>query len=162
MGKQARSRTIMTVGKTLPNVAASATGNRTIHLAEFKGGPLVLYFYPRDETPGCTLEGHDFRDRYPKFKNLGAEILGVSRDSLASHDKFKEKHDLPFDLISDEDEKLCRLFGVMKDKKLYGRTHHGIERSTFIFDRDGVLQKEIRGVKVAGHADQVLEEVANL
>lgn len=162
MGRKARPRTVMAVGKTLPNLTAPATGNRAIRLTDLKGKPLVVYFYPKDETPGCTLEGHDFRDRYEQFKNLDAEVLGVSRDSIASHEKFKAKHNLPFELVSDENEMLCRQFGVIKNKKLYGRAYRGIERSTFIFDRDGLLRKEIRGVKVAGHVVQVLEEIAKL
>jgi peroxiredoxin Q/BCP len=163
MGSNARSRTgQLAVGKPLPDVTVASTGNPSLRLSTFKGNPLVLYFYPRDDTPGCTLEGQTFRDRYGQFKALGAEVVGISRDSLASHEKFKSKHELPFELISDSDETLCRLFGVIDKKTLYGRTYLEIDRSTFVFDRDGTLRAEFRGVKVSGHVDRVLEEIANL
>ena len=123
---------------------------------------MVLYFYPKDNTPGCTTEGLQFRDLYPKFKKAGAEILGVSRDSLRSHENFKAKLELPFALISDPEEKLCALFNVIKMKKMYGKEVRGIERSTFVIDSEGVLRQEWRGVKVPGHVDEILEAVQAL
>jgi peroxiredoxin Q/BCP len=122
----------------------------------------VLYFYPKDSTPGCTTEGQDFRDLHAKFQRAGAAILGVSRDSLASHEKFKEKLKLPFDLLSDPDEKLCRQFDVIREKSLYGRKFMGVERSTFLIDEKGKLREEWRKVKVKGHAQAVFESVKNL
>ena len=119
----------------------------------------MLYFYPRDNTPGCTLEGQDFRDQHAQFKKLKTVIYGVSRDSLASHEKFKARHKFPFELVSDPDEKLCRLFDVIREKSLYGKKYMGVDRSTFILDQDGVLRKEFRGVKVKGHVDEVLGEI---
>jgi peroxiredoxin Q/BCP len=152
----------LALGKPLPDVEVQATGGKTLRLSELKGKPLVVYFYPKDQTPGCTTEGQDFRDHYPGFKKAKAVILGVSRDSLASHEKFKAAHEFPFELVSDPEEKLCKLFGVMKEKQNYGRTYLGVDRSTFIFDKEGILRKEFRGVKVAGHVEQVLEEVRRL
>ncbi|MDH5513253.1 MAG: peroxiredoxin, partial [Gammaproteobacteria bacterium] len=123
---------------------------------------VVLYFYPKDDTPGCTLEGQDFRASHGRFKKLKTVILGVSRDSLASHEKFKAKFKFPFDLVSDEGEKLCKLFDVIREKSLYGRKYLGVDRSTFILDGDGVLRREFRGVKVKGHVDEVIEEIRKL
>lgn len=134
----------------------------TFRLADHAGHPVVLYFYPKDNTPGCTTEGLQFRDLYPKFKKAGAEILGVSRDSLRSHDNFKAKLELPFALISDPEETLCALFNVIKMKKMYGKEVRGIERSTFVIDGEGVLRHEWRGVKVPGHVDEILEAVQAL
>jgi peroxiredoxin Q/BCP len=145
----------LTVGKKIPAFESAATGG-SIASKALRGAPYVLYFYPKDDTPGCTLEGHDFRDQHDKFKRLKVRVLGVSRDSLASHDKFRAKHGLPFDLISDTDEALCRQFGVIKEKNMYGRKVMGIERSTFLVDADGVLRNEWRKVKVSGHVAQVL------
>ena len=126
------------------------------------GKPYVLYFYPKDDTPGCTLEGKDFRDRHAEFGKLRRPRLGVSRDSLASHAKFQGKYELPFELISDADETLCKQFDVIKDKNMYGKKVRGIERSTFLVDADGVLRKEWRKVKVDGHVAEVLAAAAEL
>jgi peroxiredoxin Q/BCP len=131
-------------------------------LSAHKGHPVVLYFYPKDNTPGCTTEGAQFRDLYPQFKKLGAVVVGCSRDSIKSHGGFKEKMAFPFDLLSDADEKLCSQFGVIKMKNMYGKKVRGIERSTFVIDGGGKLAKEWRGVKVPGHAEQVLEFVKTL
>lgn len=150
------------VGRKIPDAALLLTGGQKAKLSDFRGRHLVLYFYPRDNTPGCTAEGEDFRDQYKRYQKLNAAILGVSRDSLASHDKFKTKHKFPFDLVSDEDEKLCKLFDVIREKTLYGKKHLGVERSTFLIDKDGVLRKEFRGVKVTGHVQAVLEEIEKL
>ena len=125
-------------------------------LADFKGKKIVLYFYPKDNTSGCTQESKDFRDAVKKFDKLGVVILGVSRDSLKSHEKFITDHDLPFTLISDPDESFCNLFEVMKEKSMYGKKYMGVERSTFLFDETGELIKEWRNVKVPGHVDEVL------
>mgnify|MGYP001810268998 FL=1 len=140
--------------------AASTDGD--FKLSAMKGKIVVLYFYPKDNTPGCTTEGQDFASLHAKFKKAGAVIVGVSRDSLKSHAGFKEKMGFPFELISDPDETLCELFGVMKLKNMYGKQVRGIERSTFLIDGDGALQREWRGVKVPGHADEVLAAVASL
>ena len=144
------------VGKKVPDFQAASTGG-TFRLSALKGRSLVLYFYPKDDTPGCTLEGQDFRDLNPQFKRLKAVILGVSRDSLRSHQKFCDKFSFTFDLLSDEDEKLCKLFGVIKMKNMYGKKVRGIERSTFLIGADGVLLQEWRKVKVEGHAAEVLQ-----
>lgn len=140
---------------------APSTGG-TFTLSAHKGHPVVLYFYPKDNTPGCTTEGMDFRDRYKAFTKAGAVIAGISRDSLKSHENFRAKMDFPFELISDPDEALCAQFGVIKMKNMYGKQVRGIERSTFVIDADGKLAKEWRGVKVAGHADEVLAFVQSL
>jgi peroxiredoxin Q/BCP len=150
------------VGKKIPAFEAAATGGRTVSSKELAGGPFVLYFYPKDATPGCTTEGQDFRNHYAEFTRRGIEIFGVSRDSLASHQKFKEKQAFPFDLISDPDETLCRAFDVIREKNMYGRKVLGIERSTFLFDSAGVLRKEWRKVKVGGHVENVLEAALSL
>ena len=150
------------VGKKVPAFSASTTGAGTVGSKDLAGSAYVLYFYPKDDTPGCTLEGQDFRDRQAQFKKLKVRVLGVSRDNLASHEKFRKKHDLPFDLISDADEKLCRQFGVIKEKNMYGKKVLGIERSTFLVDSEGVLRREWRKVKVDGHVDEVLEAVKAL
>ena len=149
-------------GKPVPNAEIQITGGKTIRLHDLKGKYAVLYFYPKDNTPGCTLEGQDFRDQYSQFKKLKAEIYGVSRDSLASHEKFKTKFKFPFELISDEDEKLCRLFDVIREKSLYGKKYMGVDRSTFILDKQGVLRKEFRSVKVKGHVDEIIQEIRKL
>lgn len=138
-----------------------ATGDQKIHLKSLRGKKVVIYFYPKDSTPGCTTEGQDFRDLYAKFKRQNAVILGVSRDSLTSHEKFKAKQKFPFELLSDPDEVLCRKFGVIKEKSLYGRKFMGIERSTFLIDENGKLRQEWRKVKVKGHAAEVLDAVKN-
>lgn len=152
----------VTLGSKAPDFRLPATGEREIGLAELKGSNVVLYFYPKDSTPGCTLEGQDFRDQHAKFKRLNTVILGVSRDSLAAHAKFKEKQNFPFELLSDADETVCRLFDVIKQKNLYGKKVLGVERSTFLIDAAGVLRAEWRKVKVPGHVDEVLAAVKAL
>jgi len=149
-------------GKKVPNFSLPATGGQTIKLSGLKGQIVVLYFYPKDSTPGCTTEGLDFKANFRKFSNAGATILGVSRDNLTSHEKFKEKQGFPFDLVSDEAEELCALFDVIKMKNMYGKQVRGIERSTFLIDAEGVLRQEWRKVKVAGHVDEVLQAVKAL
>jgi peroxiredoxin Q/BCP len=139
-----------------------ATSNTTFKFSEQRGHPLVIYFYPKDNTPGCTTEGLNFRDLHPQFRKLKCAIFGVSRDSLKSHAGFKAKMQFPFELLSDSDETACKLFGVIKMKNLYGRQVRGIERSTFVFDAKGQLAHEWRGVKVPGHAAEVLEFVKTL
>lgn len=150
------------LGKPVPNIEAEATGGKTFRLADLKGKNVVLYFYPKDDTPGCTTEGRDFRDHYKKFTSRGTVIYGVSRDGLESHKKFKKKHKFPFHLISDEDETLCKAFDVIKEKSLYGRKYMSIDRSTFIIDKKGILRKEFRGVKVKDHVTAVLDEIKQL
>ena len=150
------------LGKKVPDFRLPATGDQDIRLADLKGSNVVLYFYPKDSTPGCTLEGQDFRDQHAKFKRLNTVILGVSRDSLAAHAKFKDKQNFPFELLSDADEKLCRLFDVIKEKNMYGKKVMGIERSTFLIDAAGVLRAEWRKVKVPGHVEEVLAAVKGL
>ncbi len=145
-----------------PDFSAPATGGKTLSLGDFAGQPLVLYFYPRDNTPGCTQEGEAFRDLYPQFRNAGAHIVGVSRDSMRKHDNFRAKYDFPFDLISDGDESVCQAYGVLKEKNMYGKTHIGIERSTFLIDGNGMIRAVWRGVKVPEHAEAVLEAVRAL
>ena len=147
------------VGKKVPAFKLPATGEQTISLSSLKGQNIILYFYPRDSTPGCTTEGQDFRDSMAKFKRQNCVILGVSRDTLASHEKFKEKQKFPFDLLSDTEEVLCNLFDVIKLKNMYGKKHLGIERSTFIINEKAVLKQEWRKVKVKGHVDEVLAAV---
>ena len=138
------------------------TGGRPFSFAAYRGHPLVLYFYPKDNTPGCTTEAQEFRDLYAGFAAAGVALLGVSRDSLASHEKIKDRQNLPFDLVADVDETLCARFAVIKEKKLYGKPVRGVERSTFVFAPTGELVKEWRGVKVPGHAQQVLDFVRTL
>jgi len=150
------------VGKKVPDFTASTTAAKPFRLSDARGAPLVLYFYPKDMTSGCTIESQDFRDLAGKFRRAGAVVLGISRDSLASHAKFRDKEALPFDLLSDADEKLCRLFDVIHEKNMYGRKVMGIVRSTFLIDAKGVLRREWRKVKVAGHAEDVLEAVRSL
>ena len=139
-----------------------ATGDSEVALQDFRGQPLVLYFYPRDNTPGCTKESEAFRDLNGEFEKLGARIVGVSRDSVKSHENFRGKYDLPFPLIADTDEQLCRQFDVIKEKNMYGRKVMGIERSTFLIDADGKIAREWRKVKVPGHAEDVLDAVREL
>ena len=145
------------VGKAVPDFALPATGDQTIRLSELKGKNVVLYFYPKDNTPGCTLEGQDFRDLHAKFKRANTVVLGVSRDSVKSHEGFKAKQEYPFDLLADEQERACKIFDVIKPKNMYGKQVMGIERSTFLMDAKGVLRREWRKVKVEGHAAEVLE-----
>lgn len=149
------------VGRKVPDFSAVSTGGE-VRLSKLKGRRVVLYFYPKDNTPGCSTEGSDFRDRHAAFEEAGAVILGVSRDSLKSHEGFKSRLEFPFELISDPDEALCGTFGVMKTKTLYGRPVRGIERSTFLVDETGKLAREWRAVRVPGHADEVLEAVRAL
>ena len=150
------------VGKKVPDFSLASTGEKTFKLSEQKGKKVVLYFYPKDNTPGCTSEGQDFRDLYPEFVGAGAEIFGISRDSLRSHENFKAKFDFPFELLSDADETACKLFEVLKEKVMYGRRVFGIERSTFVIRPDGVLAREWRKVRVKGHVEEVLEAVRDL
>ena len=150
------------IGKPVPDFELPATGNQTIRLSNLKGHNVVLYFYPKDDTPGCTLEGQNFRDMHADFKRAKTVILGISRDGVASHEGFKEKLAFPFELLADEEERVCKLFDVIKPKNMYGKEVIGVERSTFLIDADGVLRREWRKVKVDGHADEVLEAVKAL
>ncbi len=152
----------VTPGKKVPDFTVPATGEKTITLSELKGSRVVLYFYPKDSTPGCTTESQGFRDDYLKFRRRNTIVLGVSRDSLRSHENFRAKHGFQFDLISDSEEALCKLFDVIKEKNMYGRKVLGIERSTFLIDEEGVLVREWRKVKVKGHVEEVLEAVKEL
>jgi len=150
------------VTKAVRDFTLPSTGGKTFRLSESKTKTLVLYFYPKDSTPGCTTEGQNFRDLYPQFCKAGAEVLGISRDSLKSHENFKAKQGLPFELLSDTEEQLCSQFGVIKMKNMYGRQVRGIERSTFVLDAGRVVRREWRAVKVPGHAQEVLEFVKEL
>jgi peroxiredoxin Q/BCP len=149
----------MTERSALPDFELPATGNQRFQLSAFKGHPFVLYFYPRDDTPGCTLEGAQFRDLHGEFVKAKVSVFGVSRDTAASHEKFKQKMSFPFELLSDPDEKACAIFNVMKMKNMYGRQVRGVERSTFVIDREGRIAREWRGVKVPGHAQEVLDYI---
>lgn len=148
--------------KVVDDFEIPATGDKSISLRELQGKNVVLYFYPRDSTPGCTTEGRDFGAKHDEFTQLDTVILGVSRDTLASHERFKEKQAFPFDLLSDKEEVLCQLFDVIKEKNMYGKKVMGIERSTFIIDKAGILKKEYRKIKVAGHVDEILAAVQAL
>ena len=150
------------VNKSLPDFEAQATNGVTFTPQAFIGKSVVLYVYPKDATPGCTTEAMQFRDKHKEFVKAGAVIFGVSRDNLASHDKFKANLELPFELIADTEEKLCHMFGVVKNKIMYGKKVKGIERSTFLIDTEGVMRAEWRGIKVAGHVDEVLVAVKGL
>lgn len=150
------------IGKVVPNFKLPATGDKTITAKDLKGQNVVLYFYPKDSTPGCTLEGQGFRDNYSKFKRQNTIVLGVSRDSLRSHENFKARQKFPFDLLADEDETLCNIFDVIKMKNMYGKKVRGIERSTFLIDANGKLRQEWRKVKVESHVDEVLAAVKAL
>ena len=150
------------INRVVGDFKAIATRDKTIRLKELRGQNVVIYFYPKDSTSGCTLEGQDFRDLHTKFRRQKTVVLGVSRDSLASHEKFREKQQFPFDLISDPDEALCQHFDVIHEKMLYGRKFMGIVRSTFLIDAAGKLKREWRKVKVKGHADEVLDAVKGL
>ena len=154
--------TKVALNKKVSNFSLPATGDQTISLSDFKGSNLVLYFYPKDSTPGCTREGQDFRDNHSKFRRAKTFILGVSRDSIKAHENFKAKQAFPFDLLSDADEALCKQFDVIKMKNMYGKKVRGIERSTFLIDANGKLRQEWRKVKVDGHADEVLQAVKYL
>ena len=154
--------TTPSVGDKVAEFSLPATGDQTLGLSDLGGKNLVLYFYPKDSTPGCTQEGQDFRDLYDEFQALNTVVLGVSRDSVKSHENFKAKQGFPFELLSDKDERLCTQFDVIKPKKMYGKEVIGVERSTFLIDANGVLRREWRGVKVKGHVDEVLEAVRAL
>ena len=147
---------------TVPDFSAQITGTKPFQLSQFRGKKLVLFFYPKDNTPGCTTESLQFRELYPIFQKAGTEIIGISRDSIRSHDGFKSKLELPFELISDADEMVCTMFDVIVMKSMYGKKVSGIERSTFVIDAAGKIVKEWRGVKVPGHVDEVLEFVQSL
>lgn len=150
---------IATVGKKVPAFSGPVTGEQKLALKDFKGKNLVIYFYPRDNTPGCTQEGKDFSENYKKFTKLNTDIIGVSQDSLKKHENFKAKYDFPFELLSDEDGSVCEVFDVIHAKKMYGKEFMGIVRSTFLIDAEGKLVQEWRKVKVNGHVDEVLEAV---
>ena len=150
------------LNRVVADFTAAATGDKTLRLKDLRGSNVVLYFYPKDSTPGCTTEGRDIAALNASFRRQKTVILGVSRDSLASHEKFKEKQGFPFDLLSDPEEKLCRQFDVIQEKSLYGRKFMGVVRSTFLIDADGKLRREWRNVKVKGHAEEVLDAVKSI
>ncbi len=150
------------MNRVVADFTAEANGDKKIRLKDLRGQHVVIYFYPKDSTPGCTLEGQDFRDLHARFKRQNTVILGVSRDSISSHEKFRAKQKFPFDLLSDPDETLCRKFDVIREKTLYGRKFMGVERSTFLIDAEGKLRREWRKVKVKGHAAEVLETAREL
>lgn len=154
--------TAAVLDKKVPDFSLPATSNHQIKLSELKGKNVVLYFYPKDCTSGCTREGQDFRDHHKKFESLNTVIYGISRDTLKLHEKFKTEQNFPFELIADTEEKACQLFDVIKEKNMYGKKVRGIERSTFLIDSAGILRKEWRKVKVEGHVEQVLKAVAEL
>ena len=154
--------TVPKIGNNAPTFKASCTNNQEANLSELKGKKVVLYFYPKDNTPGCTTEGQNFRDLYKQFKKENVVIFGLSRESLKSHENFKSNQSFPFDLISDPEEKICNQYDVIKEKSMYGRKYMGIERSTFLIDENGKLVQEWRKVKVTGHAQEVLDSVKSL
>jgi peroxiredoxin Q/BCP len=147
---------------TMADFTLPATGNQTFTLSGSRGKHLVIYFYPKDNTPGCTTQAQQFRDLYAKFQKSNCEVAGISRDSIKSHENFKAKFTLPFELLSDTEETACNLFGVIKQKNMYGKQVRGIERSTFVLDKDGILRREWRGLKADGHAQEVLDFVKSL
>ena len=149
-------------GKKCPSFIVETTGNATVSEKDFIGKNLVIFFYPKDSTPGCTTEGQNFRDSYKDFQELNTEIIGVSRDTIKSHENFKSKQSFPFELLSDPDEKMCKSFDVMKMKSMYGREYMGVDRSTFLISAESKVIREWRSVKVKGHVDEVLEEVKNI
>ena len=149
----------MKIGSKIKTFNAEMTGNSDFSLSDYQGKNVVLYFYPRDNTPGCTSEGEDFRDNYKLFQKKNTVIFGISKDSIKSHENFKEKFNFPFELISDPDEKICKIFDVIKEKSMYGKKYMGIERSTFLIDSKGKLIQEWRKVKVKGHAEDVLNSI---
>ena len=153
---------MLSIGKKVKNFSIAATGNKTVSLNDYKGKKVVLYFYPRDSTPGCTTEGQDFRDAKGRFTRQNTIILGVSRDSIKSHENFSTKQNFNFDLLSDEDETLCTQFDVIKMKNMYGKQVRGIERSTFLIDEKGILRHEWRKVKVKDHVEEVLATTKEL
>ena len=150
------------LGKKVPDFTATATNDSVFSLSENMGKNIVIYFYPKDNTPGCTKEGEDFRDQFEEFISNNTIVFGVSRDSVKSHDKFICKYNFPFDLIADEDEAVCQLFDVIKEKNMYGRKYMGIERSTFLINTNGILVDEWRKVKVKGHVEEVLDALNNI
>jgi peroxiredoxin Q/BCP len=150
------------LNQAIPDFELPSTGNRIFRLSDYLGKTLVIYFYPKDATPGCTTQGQQFRDAYADFQALGADIVGISRDSLKSHENFKAKFSFPFELLSDTEEKACNLFNVIKMKNMYGKQVRGIQRSTFVINKQGQLVREWRGVKVDGHVREVLEFVKTL
>jgi thioredoxin-dependent peroxiredoxin len=152
----------ISVGTSIPDFEAQSTGGKNVKLTDYSGRYVVIYFYPKDNTPGCTLEGQSFRDNFEKFIALNTVILGISRDTVRVHEGFKCKQKLPFDLLSDEDEKLCQLFDVIKMKNMYGKQVRGIERSTFLIDPQGLLIREWRKVKVKSHIEEVLEALTEV
>lgn len=154
--------TTVALDQPVPTFKLPATGDQELSLHDFKGKNVVLYFYPKDATPGCTMEAEDFRDYHKRFAKLDTVILGVSRDSVASHENFKEKKALPFELLSDENEKICKMFDVMQDKNMYGKIVRGVERSTFLIDKKGILRQAWRKVKVPGHVAEVLAAIETL
>ena len=150
------------LNQAIPDFELPSTGGKTFKLSDYLGKILVIYFYPKDSTPGCTTQGQQFRDAYAEFKSLNADIVGISRDSLKSHENFKAKFSFPFELLSDTEEKACSLFDVIKMKNMYGKQVRGIQRSTFVMDKNGHLVREWRGVKVDGHVPEVLDFVKTL
>ena len=149
-------------GKKCPMFSGNATGGITLTNKDFADKNLIIFFYPKDNTPGCTLEGQDFRDNYKEFTKLNVEIIGVSRDSIKSHENFKDKQNFPFQLLSDPDEIMCKSFDVMREKSMYGKKYIGVDRSTFLVSSTGLIAKEWRSVKVKGHVLEVLEAVKEL
>ena len=150
------------IGGKVPEFSLPSTGNKNVRLSGLKGKNIIIYFYPKDATPGCTIEGQNFRDNIRKFSLCNAIVLGVSRDKITSHEKFKKNQKFPFDLLSDEDEKICKMFDVIKEKNMYGRKVIGIERSTFLIDKKGILRNEWRKVKVKEHVNDVLQILEKL
>ena len=159
---QGSQRMAVVVNKPIPEFESMATGGLRVSNQTHLGQTIVLYFYPKDNTPGCTTEAMQFRDKYKDFVKAGAEVFGVSRDNMVSHDSFKAKLELPFELVADTEEKMCHMFGVVKNKIMYGKKVKGIERSTFLVGPDGVLKQEWRGLKVPGHVEEVLKAVKAL
>ncbi len=156
------SESTITLGQAVSDFTLPATGEQTIRLSDFRGQHVVLYFYPRDNTPGCISEGEDFTSRYAEIQALGAEVLGISRDSVASHEKFKARFGFPFPLLADTQETVCEQFGVMKLKNMYGKQVRGIERSTFLIDREGILRAQWRKVRIDGHVDAIIAALKQL
>ena len=150
------------MNKTIPELQLEMTGEKMLKSSDLKGKKIVLYFYPKDNTPGCTTESIEFQGLKDKFKKLNTKILGISRDSIKSHEKFKDKYDFSFDLISDESEEICKAFDVIKEKNMYGKKYLGIERSTFLIDEDNILIAEWRKVKAKGHAQIVLDHITDI
>ena len=152
----------ISLGDLIPDLTVATTKDEALKLRDLKGKNLILYFYPKDNTPGCTTQGQDFRDHYQEFQDANTEIFGISRESIRSHNNFINKHEFPFDLISDPEEILCNAFDVIKEKNMYGKKYMGIERSTFIFDTEGKLIHEVRKVKVKTHVDEMREFIKTI